>query len=45
VIKNQDLSLSTWTTSVNAGDVLGFNVDSAATVHQVTLVLRCTKTG
>jgi Repeat of unknown function (DUF5907) len=45
VIKNQDLTLSTWTTSVNSGDVLGFNVDSASAVKQVTLVLRCTKTG
>ena len=38
--KNQDLTLTTWTTAIAAGDVLGFNVDSAATVKQVTLTLR-----
>lgn len=42
-IKNQDLSLSSWTTSVTKGDVLGFNVDSAATVTRVTVSLRITK--
>jgi len=40
VQKNQDLTLTTWTTSVAAGDVLAFNVDSATTVKQVTLGLR-----
>jgi len=45
VIKNQDLSLGTWTTGFSAGDVLGFNVDSVATVKQVTLILKFTKTG
>jgi hypothetical protein len=44
VQKNQDLSLSTWTTSFSAGDVFGFEVESASTVKQVTLTLRCTKT-
>lgn len=44
VQKNQDTSLTTWTTSVAAGDVLGFNVDSATTVKQVTLTIKCTKT-
>ena len=38
--KNQDLSLSTWTQDIDAGDVLAFNVDSATTVEQVTLTLR-----
>lgn len=42
--KNQDLALSTWTTSVTAGDILGFNVDSATTVTRVTLTIRGTKT-
>jgi hypothetical protein len=41
VQKNQDLTLTTWTQTVNAGDVLGINVDSATTVEQVTLTLRC----
>lgn len=39
--KNQDLTLASgagWT--INAGDVLGINVDSATTVEQVTLSLR-----
>lgn len=42
--KNQDTSLSTWTTAVTAGDVIGFNVDSAATVTRVTLVIEMTAT-
>ena len=42
--KNQDLALTTWTTAVAAGDILAFNVDSAATVTRVTLSIRATKT-
>jgi hypothetical protein len=38
--KNQDLSLSTWTTSITAGDVLEFVVDSASTVTRVTVSLK-----
>lgn len=41
--KNQDLSLTTWTTSFSAGDILAFNVDSATTVTKVTVSLRATK--
>lgn len=41
--KNQDLTLSTWTTAVSAGDTLVFNVDSATTVTKATLVIRGTK--
>lgn len=41
--KNQDLSLSTWTTSVTAGDILAYNVDSASTVTRVTISLRYTR--
>lgn len=41
--KNQDLSLSTWTTTITAGDVLEFVVDSAATVTKVTLSMKVTK--
>jgi hypothetical protein len=44
VIKNEDTSLSTWTTSVSAGDILGFNVDSVATVTKVTLEILVTRT-
>jgi hypothetical protein len=43
VQKNQDLSLTTWTTAVAAGDILGFNIDSAATVKQATLTLALEK--
>jgi hypothetical protein len=42
--KNQDLTLSTWTTAVAAGDILAFNVDSAATVTRVTIALKVRKT-
>jgi hypothetical protein len=42
--KNQDTSLSTWTTSVSANDILRFNVDSASTVTRVTLSLTVTRT-
>jgi hypothetical protein len=37
--KAQDSTLSGWTTTVNAGDILAFNVDSAATIQKVTLSL------
>jgi hypothetical protein len=43
VQKNQDLTLTTWTTSVAAGDILAFNVDSVSTVTRVTLSLKVTK--
>lgn len=37
--KAEDTTLTGWTTSVSAGDILGVNVDSAATVTRVTLSL------
>ena len=43
VQKNQDLTLTTWTTAVAAGDILAFNVDSATTITRVTLSLKVTK--
>ena len=43
-IKNQDLSLSSWTTAVAAGDILGFNVSSSDTVTGVVVVIRGNKT-
>jgi len=43
VQKNQDLSLTTWTTAVAAGDILAFNVDSVATVTRVTVSLKIAK--
>jgi hypothetical protein len=38
-----DVTLTGWTTSLTAGDILGFNVESASTVKQVTLALRGTR--
>lgn len=43
-IKNQDLALSTWTTSISAGDILAYNVDSATTVQRVLVSLHVTRT-
>lgn len=42
--KAQDLTLSTWTTAVFAGDVLRFNVESVSGIQRVTLVLQGNKT-
>ena len=42
--KSQDTTLTGWTTSISAGDVLRFNVDSASTVTRVTLSLTVNKT-
>lgn len=36
--KNQDIALSTWTTSLNAGDVIEFVVESVSGVERVNLV-------
>lgn len=38
--KSQDSTLTGWTTSITAGDILGFNVDSVTTITQVTLILK-----
>ena len=38
-----DTTLTGWTTSLSAGDVLAINVSSASTVKQVTLALRGTR--
>jgi hypothetical protein len=35
--RNQDNTLTTWTTALSVGDVIRFNVDSASTVTRVTL--------
>jgi hypothetical protein len=37
--KSENTTLTGWTTAIAAGDVLGFNVDSAATVTRVMLTL------
>lgn len=39
VNKNESSTLTGWTTSFAAGDVLGFNVNSVATVTKVMLIL------
>jgi hypothetical protein len=39
VNKNEDSTLSGWVKTFAAGDVLGFNVDSATTVTKVSLTL------
>lgn len=38
--KNEDLTLTSWTTTLSARDVLEFEVDSATTVTRVTVALR-----
>lgn len=40
---NSDNSLSTWTTAVTAGDVIGFNLDSAATLTSINLIITILK--
>jgi hypothetical protein len=40
---NSDLTLTTWTTAVTAGDIIGFNVDSAGTITRVNLNIFITK--
>ena len=43
-IKSEDTTLTGWTKTIAAGDILLFNVDSATTVQRVTLILKVTKT-
>jgi hypothetical protein len=40
---NSDLTLTSWTTGVNAGDVIAFNVDSVSTITRVNLSIYITK--
>jgi hypothetical protein len=42
---SQDSTLTGWTTALSAGDILAFNVDSAATITRVTLSLFVLRTG
>lgn len=42
--KSEDTTLTGWTTSISAGDILRFNVDSITTLTRVTLSLKVTKT-
>lgn len=41
--KSQDSTLTGWTTSITAGDILRFNVDSATTITRVTISLKIKK--
>jgi hypothetical protein len=38
--KSQDSTLTSWTTTITAGDVLAFNVDSVTTITRVTVTLK-----
>lgn len=42
--KSQNSTLTGWTTSISAGDILYFNVDSVASISNVVLTLTVTKT-
>lgn len=42
-MKSQDSTLTGWTTHIDAGDILGFNVNSAATITRVTVSLKVSK--
>ena len=41
--KSQDSTLTGWTTAIAEGDILAFNVDSAATITRVTISLKVEK--
>lgn len=43
-LKSEDTTLTGWTKSIAAGDVLRFNVDSVSSIQRLTLVLKVTKT-
>jgi hypothetical protein len=42
--KYQDSTLNGWTKTINAGDILAFNVDSASTITRLTIALKVKKT-
>jgi hypothetical protein len=42
-VKGQDTSLTTWTTAINANDVIAFNVDSCSTIERINLIITVTK--
>lgn len=41
-VKSQNTTLTGWTTQLNEGDILAYNVDSAATITSVTIALKIT---
>ena len=42
--KSEDSTLTDWTTSITAGDIIAFNVDSITDITKATLILEVTKT-
>jgi hypothetical protein len=42
--KYQDSTLTGWTKTINAGDILAFNVDSVSTITRLTIALKVKKT-
>lgn len=42
-VKYQDTTLTGWTTIINAGDVIAYNVNSVATIERVTVDLKVTR--
>lgn len=42
--KSEDSTLTGWIKTIAAGDILGFNVDSASTITRLTIVLTVAKT-
>jgi len=43
-VKGTDTTLTSWTTSITAGDTIRFNVDSCATITRFTYVIEYTRT-
>ncbi|MDV2502682.1 MAG: hypothetical protein RX318_01855 [bacterium] len=41
--KSEDSTLTGWTTSISADDILRYNVDSVTSITRVTVSLKCTK--
>ena len=41
-IKNQDVSLGTWTTDISEGDILEYSIESVATIKRVHLFIHIT---
>jgi len=41
--KSQDSTLTGWTTSISAGDILAFNVDACTSITRVTISLKVAK--
>lgn len=43
-VKDEDATLTDWNKTINADDILAFNVDSVATIERITLILKVKKT-